>query len=266
MKRYHVITYPIGYNENVNEEALLPANCDNITGVFATISGKKEVALSDYDLVLPFPQTVIVSLLYDNLTSLFYTFMLSRSTKEIAKQYFIDEMLPQFVNYLKNGIVYDTLSEAQKTVVADNIQALLEGSDDYEGLADYLFETAKVFETDYAVSDLIYYLLDCTLQYIYDHRLTVFVVTSQHYEQSTDFDAGNLTLLINGNKFMLRDYVLTANRKLRSITKEVVPLNEPLESNSNLNIVFKNTLSEEQLTDDLTLKVYIEYEYERTTA
>lgn len=260
MKRYHVITRTIGSSEHLNFEELLPASCTNITGVFVTSFGKKTVELTDYEELLPFPHGILTELANEDLTALFYTYLRSRPTKEIAQVYFDEEMLPLFSDIL-SSVIYGGLSLADQLLVQVNIQDALEGNNDFQGVSDYLFSDVAIYNSPLDNDDYISLIINATIQYLYNVRDNVFTHTSQHYVQPKDAEVGNATLMINGNNFLLRDYAVVANRKLRPIAKEVIELNEPLDVNSSLKVVFKNTTENPDVTDDLTVKIYIQYEY-----
>ena len=53
--------------------------------------------------------------------------------------------------------------------------------------------------------------------------------------------------------------MLTANRKVRNLKKEIIPFHEPLEVNSNIHTVFKSNKNSDGST--LTIRIYIEYEH-----
>jgi hypothetical protein len=97
------------------------------------------------------------------------------------------------------------------------------------------------------------------IKYLYDGKDDVFTYLTDEYEKPKPYTCGNISLLINGNNFLLRDYVLTANRELRSMKYEVIPLSEPLEVNSNLHTVFKNQGNTREHI--LTIRIYIQYEH-----
>lgn len=267
MKRYHVITRTIGVGEHLNVEELMPAPCTYITGVFATAFGKKNIDKETYQQVLAFPYSVLKESIEQRLKNLFYSYMRSRSTQEEAQAYFELEMLSAYSEALSVAN-FSKYSEVDNVRINSRVNDALIGQNAFEGsttLSQYLFDDHKIFESTLKDDDFIALLLKLSLQFLYDLRESIFYIDAEHYTQPKDIEVGNVTLLINGNNFILRDYAVVANRKLKPIEKEVIPFNEPLAVNSSLKVVFKNTQSEVDMIEDITVKIYIQYEYQRAT-
>lgn len=264
MNRYHVITRKISSQEHLNFEELLPASCSYINGIFVTAFGKKEMEREEFYQALSFPQVSLTSLAYNNLNDLFYTYLRTRTTKLEAQAYFVSDMLPLFVDTLSMVEYSDNVSLVDQDVIKSNIVNALTGNDDYQGFTDYLFTDIDIYNSVLDKYDYIKLILNSAIKYLYKEKSSIFYHTSQRYVQPKDVEVGNVTLLVNGNNFILRDYAVVANRKLKKMSKEVLTLNEPLDVNSSLKVVFKNTIANE-VFDELTVKIYIQYEHKRIT-
>ncbi len=76
MKRYHVIKKLSANNEHLNDQDLLPASCQMITGIAVTTTVKKEAEAISTTTALAFPQGLIERLLSsDQIANLFYSYM-----------------------------------------------------------------------------------------------------------------------------------------------------------------------------------------------
>ena len=131
-------------------------------------------------------------------------------------------------------------------------------------LPNYLFDQIEVFEigqtlSSFQLSELI---AEEILSFLHSKKDEIFIYDKQVYIQPSPYECGNVSLLVNGNSFLLRDYTLTANREVKQMSKEIIRFKEPLEVNSSLTTVFKNYKNS---ISNLTIRIYIEYEYERTT-
>ena len=107
-------------------------------------------------------------------------------------------------------------------------------------------------------TDFADFIAQEVLKFAYQKKKAVFFYAKQAYKRPQPYECGNISLLINGNSFLLRDYVLTANRKVRNLQKEIIPFHEPLEVNSNIHTVFKSNKNSDGSL--LTIRIYIEYE------
>lgn len=127
---------------------------------------------------------------------------------------------------------------------------------------DYLYNEFELYSKGKNISSLAFAALIAqqTLIFAYLKKADVFIHTKQAYKQPEPYECGNISLLVNGNSFLLRDYVLIANRKVRYMNKEVIPFHEPLEVNSNIHTFFKSNKNSGNNT--LTIRTYIEYEHE----
>jgi hypothetical protein len=268
MKRYHVITRRIGVGEHSNFEELLPAPCTYITGVFATAFGKKALPLSPYKKELDFPYSVLVKSANDKLRTLFYTYLRSRPTLSESKSYFVSKMHAIYIEALSDFYFSSYSAEANEKIKS-NVNDAIIGLNEFEGhtsLKEYLFVDNKIYESTLSDGDFIDLMLKLAIEFLYHNRSQIFCVDAEHYVQEKDVEVGNVTLLLNGNNFILRDYAIVANRQLKPIKKEVIALNEPLDVNSSLKVVFKNKVLDADVLDDLSVKIYIEYEHQRITA
>lgn len=129
-----------------------------------------------------------------------------------------------------------------------------------KGLAHYMFASVGVFAKGQTMGSLAYteLIADETLSFIYQNRTNLFVRPIQKYLRPEAYECGTLSLLVNGNSFLLRDYVLTANRKIKHLSKEVIPFSEPLEVNSSIQTVYKSNMKSG--TEPLNIRIYIQYE------
>ena len=129
-----------------------------------------------------------------------------------------------------------------------------------QGLAHYLFVSIGVFEKGQTLNSLAYAELITgeTLSFLYQNKDSLFVRPIQKYQRPEPYECGSLSLLVNGNSFLLCDYILTANRKIKHLSKEIIPFSEPLEVNSSLQTVYKSNMKSG--TEPLNIRIYIEYE------
>ena len=129
-----------------------------------------------------------------------------------------------------------------------------------QGLAHYLFATVGVFEKGQILGSLAYSELIAqeTLSFIYQNRTALFVRPIQKFQRPDAYECGSLSLLVNGNSFLLRDYSLTANRNIKYLSKEVIPFSEPLDVNSSIHTVYKSNMKSG--AEPLNIRIYIQYE------
>jgi hypothetical protein len=257
MKRYFVITHQSSNNEHLNVQDLLPASCKLITGIAVNAIVKQETETEDTVVDLSFPKHLITGLLQqESIISLFYSYMRTRSDEAESRAFFESDVLPEIVNVLSTSIIYSCLGGDEQQYLNESIAELFNTQ-----FADYLYNEIGLYEkgknmTNLAFSDLI---AQQTLVFAYLHKSDVFFRIRKAYKQPEPYECGNISLLVNGNSFLLRDYVLIANRKVKNINKELIPFHEPLEVNSNIHTVFKSNKNSENHT--LTIRIYFEYEH-----
>jgi hypothetical protein len=257
MKRYFVITRQSEHNGHLNVQDLLPASCKLITGVSVVATVKQAGQMEDIREQLLFPQALITTLMrLESITGLFYSYLRTRSSEAESRAYFESSILPEITRELTDNIRYTCLDEIQQQELTDNLSQLF-----INEFSDYLYHEAGLYEKGKLMGnqDFTDFIAWQTLAFTYLKREAVFVRTKQAYNQPEPYECGNISLLINGNSFLLRDYVLTANRKLKNIKKEIIPFYEPLEVNSNMHMVFKSNKNSDGGT--LTIRIYIEYEH-----
>lgn len=129
-----------------------------------------------------------------------------------------------------------------------------------QGLAHYLFASVGVFEKGQNLGSLAYSELIAQeiLSFIYQNKTALFVRPVQKYQRPDAYECGSLSLLVNGNSFLLRDYTLTANRNIKYLSKEVIPFSEPLDVNSSIHTVYKSNMKSG--SEPLNIRIYIQYE------
>nr|WP_319401836.1 hypothetical protein [uncultured Carboxylicivirga sp.] len=262
MKRYFVITKHSADNSHFNEQDLLPASCKLITGIAVNVTVKQESELDDDSQDLIFPQNLISDLLLsEGITSLFYSYLRTRATMAESKDFFESDILPEIVTILSQNLKYTCLSEAEQASLNGSIAELFNTQ-----FADYLYNESDIYEKGKSLSNLEFadLIAQRTMMFAYLHKSDVFIRPLKVYKRPEPYECGNISLLVNGNSFLLRDYMVTANRKVRNMSKEIIPFHEPLEVNSNLHAVFKSNKNSGDNT--LTIRIYIEYEHERVTA
>lgn len=258
MKRYFVITKTSVGNKHINEQDLLPASCKLITGIAINALVKKESELEDVTQDLAFPQALISDLLLtDGITNLFYSYLRTRASEAESKDFFETDILPAIVDILSNNIKFTCLDAEQQNNLNNSIAELFNTQ-----FADYLYNEVDLFEKGQTITSLEFadLIAQETLTFAYLHKSDVFLRPVKAYKQPEPYECGNISLLVNGNSFLLRDYMLTANRKVKHLSKEVIPFHEPLEVNSNIHTVFKSNKNSGDNT--LTIRIYIEYEHE----
>ncbi len=129
-----------------------------------------------------------------------------------------------------------------------------------QGLAHYLFATVGIFEKGQALSNLDYTELIAseTLSFIYQNKGNLFTRPVQKYQRQAPYECGSLSLLVNGNSFLFRDFILTANRKIKHLSKEIIPFSEPLDVNSSIHTVYKSNMKSG--SEPLNIRIYLQYE------
>ena len=259
MKRYFVITKQSASNHHINEQDLLPASCKLITGIAINATVKQESELEDIVQNLVFPQRLISDLLLsDGITNLFYSYLRTRASEAESKDFFETDILPEIVNILSQNLKYTCLNQDEQASLNNSIAELFTTQ-----FADYLYNEAGLFAKGKNISSLEFadLIAQETLRFAYLHKSDVFLRPLKAYKRPEPYECGNISLLVNGNSFLLRDYMITANRKVRNMSKEIIPFHEPLEVNSNIHTVFKSNKNSGENT--LTIRIYIEYEHER---
>lgn len=256
MKKYFVITHTSEDSEHINQQDLLPANCKLITGLAVIATAKKEMELIDTVESLSFPQALINNLLSDdNITGLFYSYLRTRSTEDESKAFFESDILPEIINVFTNGIVYSCLEDTEQQELSDYINEFFN-----EKFVDFIYDEANLYTEGQGMTNLDFsdFIAQQTLIFAYQNKDELFKRTIKSYQQSDSYECGNISLLVNGNSFLLRDYTLTANRTVKYLKKEIIPFHEPLDVNSNIYTVFKSNKNSGDNT--LTIRIYIEYE------
>ncbi len=129
-----------------------------------------------------------------------------------------------------------------------------------QGLTDYLFSTVGIFDKGLTMSDTDYAQLitNETLSFLYQNKDNLFKRPVNVYVRPESYECGTLSLLVNGNSFLLRDYILTANRNVKHLSKEIIPFSEPLEVNSSIQTIYKSNLCSG--AEFLNIRIYIEFE------
>jgi hypothetical protein len=262
MKRYFVITKHSSGNAHINEQDLLPASCKLITGIAVNATVKQESELEDITQDLVFPQRLISDLLLsDGITNLFYSYLRTRANEAESKDFFETDVLPEIVNILSHNLKYTCLSNEEQVSFNTSLTEIFNTQ-----FADYLYNESGLYEKGKNISNLEFadLIAQETLTFAYLHKSDVFLRPLKAYKRPESYECGNISLLVNGNSFLLRDYMITANRKVRNMSKEVIPFHEPLEVNSNIYTVFKSNKNSGD--NILTIRIYIEYEHERITS
>jgi hypothetical protein len=257
MKRYFVITHQSKDNGHLNVQDLLPASCKLITGVAVNAIVKKAGELEDVTELLVFPQALITDLLYDDsIINLFYSYLRTRPNEAESRNFFESDILPEITNRLSNNIKYACLNNDEQQELEQSIINTFNTE-----FTDYLYNEVDLYEKGKYINSLDFadLIAQQTLTFAYLKREEVFLRIKQEYKQPEPYECGNISLLVNGNSFLLRDYILTANRKVRQMSKEIIPFHEPLEVNSNIHTVFKSYRNNGDNT--LTIRIYIQYEH-----
>ncbi len=256
MKRYFVITHKSEDNSHINAQDLLPASCKLITGLAVIATVKKKTELIDVVESLAFPQALINDILNDEqITDLFYSYLRTRADEYDSRAFFESDILPEIIRVLTNGIVYSCLDKDEQQELSDHIAHVFN-----EQFVDFVYNESKLFARGQGMTNLEFsdFIAQQTLVFTYQHKDELFKRTIKTYKQPEPYECGNISLLVNGYSFLLRDFMVTANRNIKYLSKEIIPFHEPLEVNSNIYTVFKsNKNSEENI---LTIRIYIEYE------
>jgi hypothetical protein len=259
MKKYFVLKYETDNNEHIKMEDLLPADCKLISGVYVNATAKGNIQTEDITSNLSFPQYLIIdNVRYVN-ENLFYSFMQTRDTEAESKAFFESDILPEIISKLKDILIFPILDNAQQSLLTQRLEFALG-----DLLPDYLFNVIDIYEKGKTLSSFQFseLIAEEILKFLYSRKEEIFIYDKQVYNQPNPYECGNITLLVNGNDFLLRDYTVTANKKVKQITKEIIKFNQPLEINSSLTTVFKNYKNS---SSNLTIRIYIEYEYKRTS-
>nr|WP_321409093.1 hypothetical protein [uncultured Carboxylicivirga sp.] len=258
MKRYFVITHNSEDNNHINEQDLLPASCKLITGLAVIATVKEESELIDVVESLAYPQELITNLLNDQrITDLFYSYLRTRASEADSRAFFESDILPEIIRVLTDGIRYSCLEDNEQQALSDNIDRMFNVQ-----FVSYIYDEAGLYIKGQGMTNLDFsdFIAQQTLVFTYQNKEELFKRTVKAYKQPESYECGNISLLVNGNSFLLRDYMVTANRKVKHLSKEIIPFHEPLEVNSNLHTVFKSNKNSGNQT--LTIRIYIEYEHE----
>lgn len=256
MKKYFVITHQSQDNGHLNVQDLLPASCKLITGIAVNAIVRQDAEIENVTKNLSFPQALITELLQDEkITDLFYSYLRTRSSEAQSRAYFESDILPEIASVLSSNIIFTCLDTVQQQELNDNISNLFNGQ-----YTDYIYNEAVLFNKGQGMNEHEFadFIAQQTLMFAYNHREEIFKHTIQAYKQPKSYECGNISLLVNGNSFLLRDYMLTANRKVRHMGDEIIPFHEPLEVNSNIHTVFKG--NKDININLLSIRIYIEYE------
>ncbi len=259
MKKYFVLKYDTNNNEHIKEEDLLPADCKLITGITVNATSKKDIQTEEIVEKLSFPQYLIIDNIREINETLFYSFMQSRDTELESRTFFESDILPEITSKLKDILIFPKLDNAQQSLLSQRLEFALG-----DLLPYHLFNVIDIYEKGKILSSFKFSELvaEEVLMFLYSKKDEIFIYNKQVYIQANPYECGNISLLVNGNSFLLRDYTITANREVKQVSKEIIKFNEPLEVNSSLSTVFKNYKNS---IGNLTIRIYIEYEYERTT-
>ncbi|MCK5023207.1 MAG: hypothetical protein KAS04_03470 [Candidatus Aenigmarchaeota archaeon] len=258
MKRYFVITHESKDNGHLNVQDLLPASCKLITGVAVIATVKQDAELENVTEPLAFPQALITDLLQDDsITNLFYSYLRTRSNEAESREFFESDILPEIIRILSNNIKYTCLNSVEQQELEQSIIDTFNTD-----FTDYLYNEVGLYEKGKYINSLDFsdLIAQQTLTFAFLKKEEVFLRTKQAYIQPEPYECGNISLLVNGNSFLLRDYMLTANRTVRQMSKEIIPFYEPLDVNSNIHTVFKSNKNSGDNT--LTIRIYIQYEHE----
>ena len=259
MKKYFVLKYETDNNEHIKMEDLLPADCKLITGVSVNATAKGNIQTQDVTGNLSFPQYLIIDNVREVNETLFYSFMQTRSSEAESKAFFESDILPEIIQVLSDTLIFPLLDNAKQTLLTQRLSGTLNND-----LTPYLFDEVGVYDLGTTLSTFNFseLIAEEFLKFLYSKKDEIFIYTKQVYNQPNPYECGNITLLVNGNNFLLRDYTVTANKKVKQIAKEIIRFNQPLEVNSSLTTVFKNYKNS---SSNLTIRIYIEYEYKRTS-
>jgi hypothetical protein len=256
MKRYFVITHKSEDNSHINEQDLLPASCNLITGLAVIATVKKETELIDVVESLAFPQALITDLLNDErITDLFYSYLRTRADEADSRAFFESDILPEIIRVLTNGIVYSCLDKDEQEQLSEHMAHVFN-----EQFTNFIYGEGKLFANGQAMTNLDFtdLIAQQALIFTYQQKDELFKRLVNAYKQPEAYECGNIRLLINGNSYLLRDYMLTANRKVKNLHKELIPFHEPVEVNSSIYTVFKSNKNSGD--NNLTIRIYIEYE------
>ena len=257
MKRYFVITHRLANGNHINVQEQLPSSCKLITGIAVNATAKQDGEIEVLTEDLPFPQGLITDLLNgERIAGLFYSYLRTRSTKQESRAFFESDILPEIVSVLSTNIVYTCLDAAQQQALTDNIINIFNNE-----FADYMYDEANLFEAGQDMTDtaLAGFIVQRALVFIYSNKGRIFKHDVSRYKRPEAYECGNLSLLVNGNSFLLRDFAVVANGKVRNIKNEIIPFSEPLEVNSNMRTVFKAYPNSNN--HSLNIRIYIEYEH-----
>jgi len=259
MKKYFVLKYETNNNEHVKIEDLLPADCKLITGITVNATTKRDIQADEIIEKLSFPQYLIIDNITELNESLFYSYMQTRGAEIESRDFFESDILPEIISKLKDTLTFPILDNAQQSLLTQRLEFALG-----DLLPDHLFNVIDIYEKGKTLSsfDFSELIAEEILKFLYSKKEEIFIYNKQVYIQANPYECGNISLLVNGNSFLLRDYTLTANREVKQISKEIIRFNEPLEVNSSITTIFKNYKNS---IGNLTIRIYIEYEYKRTT-
>ncbi len=192
-----------------------------------------------------------------------------------ARSYAIYRIISSVYYKIRNNDFTDSYSTVSKNISAYGNSIMIEYDRHYaqyvkdkeayeqaetKGIAHYLYTTVGIYAKGKTMKSLAFTELigQEILSFIYQNKTTLFVRPIQKHLRPEAYECGTLSLLVNGNSFLLRDYTLTANRKIKHLSKEIIPFSEPLEVNSSIQTVYKSDMKSG--AEPLNIRIYIQYE------
>lgn len=256
----HTITFNTesGYGQL---EATLPAACKVIKGIYATAEGLSsdegsELGVIHYPLVFP-EQQIRTLLNTPPIAALDFVALLSQPDAASSKLMFettnylgqIKLGLDERISYRGETLVHDTNYDADMLSLQVSSRMISKLDTD---LANYLFDDNSFYQSQNPVKDfqelLIKLLFEDRENIFHRNRTETLPIFKPHF-------SGVLSLLLNGHRFLLRDFPIRANVTNKGLPKLAVPFNEPIDINTTINGLYKplGDLSE------LKIRIYILY-------
>ncbi|BDD02469.1 hypothetical protein [Persicobacter psychrovividus] len=198
---------------------------------------------------LVFPQSILL----ENLRAmdLPIDYLANTQTEISAQQYFQQKFIPCLEEKLFERINYQAIANSE---LQTRLQSMLKDPTFIAAIFDNDYYTNYLRDKKYPVS--LEEMFNRIIFYLSKRKKDIFFYERQYIDYPTQSGEQTLiTTLINGNSFLLRDFPLPLNRRLKPIRKEIKPFSEPIMVNSSATILIKNK-------SGLPLDCYVYFQYQ----
>ncbi len=198
---------------------------------------------------LVFPQSILLKNLRE--MDLPIDYLANTKSEVSAQQYFEQKFIPCLEEKLFMDINYQAIANSE---LQSRLQSILKDSTFIAAIFDNDYYTNYLRDRKYPVS--LEEMFNRIIFYLSKRKKDIFFYERQYIDYPTQSGEQTLiTTLINGNSFLLRDFPLPLNRRLKPIKKEIKPFAEPIMVNSSATILIKNK-------SGLPLDCYVYFQYQ----